>query len=350
MSERDGICSSQSKVSKYLSLRKLGSNKYVWYVCNIYMQLFARIVFYLCHAFMLHKVLHLLPPYFLMRTLCHSYSRVLYLAGCCYRYVEGMARTVTSYIPRLISESGNDRGYLKMEPAYYQIHFNDNERNSCVGCPVLVVMKPDGDTGYVDNPKIDISQIEDNNDLVPYNVVDLPNILDSDNGMVSYNDGYEFNSSSYFSKYNKPNDEFWLNAVVNPNQCSNHPLVAAAGDTPSKLNNKINSYVNSGRHVAIAFPPLFGRTRNSVTNKVEFLLFDPHLLRHENTVENPIPDGGGRAYYESNAKTWCANPRRTFLNEDHCEFANICSSTYAPYIISIDRALSFAIFSSIILF
>lgn len=235
-----------------------------------------------------------------------------------------MARTVTDYLPKMMDSSGDVKLTIQMEPVYYQIHFNDNERFSCIGCPVYIVQKPGGQKGYIDNPKVDLSLgLEGNNELVPHTIVDLPNIQDSDNGMVSFNNGYEFESSNYFSLYNKPNDEFWLNATINSRQCRNHPLVAVAGDTPSKLNNKINKDVPKGRHVETAFPPLFGRTFNSVTGKDEYLLFDPHLSREENTVENPNPDGGGRRYYESNARTWCANPRRNFMNEDHCKFAII---------------------------
>ena len=145
---------------------------------------------------------------------------------------------------------------MKVEPYYYQIHFNNNERFSCIGCPVKIVKYPGGKTGYINNPKVDLSQdVESNNDLVPYTIVDLPPILDSGNDMVSVNDGYEFESSGYFSKYNKPNDEFWLNTNINSAQCDNHILVAAAGDTKSKLNNNINDYVNEKRHVETTSPP-----------------------------------------------------------------------------------------------
>ena len=231
-----------------------------------------------------------------------------------------MARTVTSYLPTLDHSTGEVKENFKVEPYYYQIHFNDNERFACVGCPVKIVRQPGYEVGYVKNPKVDLSLgLEGNNSLVPYNVVNLPPI---GNGLESLNDGDEFKSSEYFSKYNKPNDEFWLNTPIDSQQCKNHPLVAEAGETESKL--RTDAY----KHVETAFPPLFGRSRNSVTGEIEFLLFDPHLEWQENTVENPASDGGGRRYFESNAKTWCSNAPRSFLNEEHCEpmsiYLNMC--------------------------
>lgn len=98
LSSRDAIRSSQSKVSKYLDI-KLINGRYVW-------------------------------------------------------YVEGMARTTTSYLPELKAEDGEFIENFNLYPYLYQIHFNDNERKDCLGCPVKVVRQPDGKVGYVSNPKV----------------------------------------------------------------------------------------------------------------------------------------------------------------------------------------------------
>ena len=266
LSERDAITSSQSSVSKYLSIQRI-NDRYVW-------------------------------------------------------FVEGMARTTTSYLPVLKTDDGAFMEDFKLHPYMYQIHHRENDKKACVGCPILVVKRPNYRSGYVDNPKVDLTGIETNSQLVPHTIVDLPPILGNDNGMISIDNGYEFSSSKYFSNFHDSNDEFWLNdiATINPAQCTNHPLVSkAAYDTQSKLDTSGNSDVSDDNHPETAFPSLFGRALNSETGQVEFLLFDPKLVLRDNTVENPLPDGGGLTHYESDSKTWCANAPRSFLNEDHCE-------------------------------
>lgn len=267
LSERDGLASSQSSTSKYLSIKRV-NGRYVW-------------------------------------------------------YVEGMARTTTSYLPVLKDGDGEVLEDFQLEPTLYLIHFRGNERYSCVGCPVSVYRRPGTkrNSGYVDNPKIDLTGIETDSGIVPYNIVDLPPILDASNGngMISVDNGYELASSPNFADYNKPNDEFWLNSTIDSSQCNDHPPVgSAAFDTQSQLDTRGNDEVSSEGHPETVFPPLFGRTVNAETNQEEFLLFDPKLSLLDNTVENPQPDGGGLLHYETKGKTWCSNAPRNFMNEDHC--------------------------------
>lgn len=64
-----------------------------------------------------------------------------------------------------------------------------------------------------------------------------------------------------------------------------------------------------------------------------YMLFDPRLDLQENTVENPLPDGGGMTTTLTGGKTMCANVPRTFLNEDSCLLSyspSACSSSTAP--------------------
>mmetsp|Transcript_6781 Transcript_6781/g.9027 ORF Transcript_6781/g.9027 Transcript_6781/m.9027 type:complete len:2086 (+) Transcript_6781:84-6341(+) len=49
-----------------------------------------------------------------------------------------------------------------------------------------------------------------------------------------------------------------------------------------------------------------------------WLQFDPRLRLEENTVNNPISDGGGSNYIISGEETLCSNVPRTFLNKDSC--------------------------------
>jgi len=53
-----------------------------------------------------------------------------------------------------------------------------------------------------------------------------------------------------------------------------------------------------------------------------WLMHDPRLVLEENTLENPIFDGGGTAVIETDETVLCSNAPRTFLNEDHCVLSN----------------------------
>lgn len=267
LSERDGLKSNQTKTSKYLSIRKK-NGRYVW-------------------------------------------------------FIEGKAVTTTSYLPDFVKQKGDFMEKMKLEPTIYMILFSSNERYSCVGCLVPIQKRID-DTktnGYIQNVPIDLTGILGTS-LLPYTTVDLPPILGSGGAnadMVSIDDGDEFASSPYFSQFNKANDEFMLNNAdaVNQSQCSNHPpVISAAWTVKSELNYR--GQIHENKHPNTVFPPIFGRALNKQTGKYEHLLFDPHLILQENTVENPLLDGG-RNLYLTGGHTFCSNAPRTFENEDHCE-------------------------------
>lgn len=255
-----------------------------------------------------------------------------------------MARTTTATLPTLLTSGGDFIENFQLYPAaIYQIHFNDNDRKDCVGCPVKVVRFPGHQVGYVDNPTVDLTGIEGDASLVPYTVVDLPPILSdggaNSDGMVAVDDPTpEIASSPYYSKYHKAGDEFWLNTTdtIDAAQCAGHPnTVSAAFDTPTQLDASGTDEVwNAGEcpdgsrctvHVATAAPSIFGRSLNAQTGQYEHLLFDPHVRLLKNTVDNPSPDGGGLIHYESNSKVWCSNAPRSFLNEDGCRLS------YSPF-------------------
>lgn len=88
-----------------------------------------------------------------------------------------------------------------------------------------------------------------------------------------------------------------------------------------------------------ALPTVMGKTYDHLTDTIITVAFDPILEFRENTIDNPIADGGGQN--NLNMKDWyvglcwqngnrcdhpvrdgavhCSNVRRTFLNEDGCE-------------------------------
>lgn len=57
-----------------------------------------------------------------------------------------------------------------------------------------------------------------------------------------------------------------------------------------------------------------------------WLQYDPRLRLENNTIEAPIPDGGGLVESLTGRKTSCANVPRTFLNEQNCSLSFSTSS------------------------
>jgi len=75
-------------------------------------------------------------------------------------------------------------------------------------------------------------------------------------------------------------------------------------------------------------PPVFGKLPDG-----SWLQFDPRLVLEENTLESPIPDGGGLVRSLTGEQTRCSNVPRTFLNEEHCTLTNsatACGSAGTP--------------------
>lgn len=164
--------------------------------------------------------------------------------------------------------------------------------------------------------------MEDTN-LVPYTVVDLPPVLDdSSNAMIAINQK-EFTSSVYFSQFHKKDDEFILNdaSTVDTNQCANHPNVRSAGYDISTALDLTNLWLTAKKHPETVFPPLFGKTFNHKSGKMEYVLFDPKLKWEDNTVDSPIADGGGYLEFDTKGYYNCANAPRSFLNEEGCKYA-----------------------------
>jgi len=117
--------------------------------------------------------------------------------------------------------------------------------------------------------------------------------------------------SLYWKSY-QSGDEFRLTAAINEASCS---IVS----------------MDSGP------PMVYGRLQNS---NDEVLLYDPRVVLQANTVENPIPDGGGSLVLETNNLVNCANAPRTFLNEDHCVLSTAETACRANEALEIEIELS----------
>jgi len=274
LTERDGIVNMRTNMSKWLSIKRKG-DRYIW-------------------------------------------------------YVEGMARTSTNSLPSIKNVDGKRIGPLELEPVRYKIddgrYLNDNMKYSCVGCPVRICGS--FGCGYVENPQVHLPGYVGTR-LVPYSIVNLPDIMAGDDKMVSIDNGPYL---KVLERWQKPNDEFYLNSTIDSRQCIGHPPTILP--IPSKIDDII-----FWQHPATASPPIFGRTTNRATGKDEFMLFDPIFKFNENTVENPLSDGGGALVKITeneikedgqSGKILCSNVPRTFLNEDHCKLSFdplACSTT-----------------------
>jgi hypothetical protein len=63
-----------------------------------------------------------------------------------------------------------------------------------------------------------------------------------------------------------------------------------------------------------------------------WLMHDPRMVLEDNTVDNPLPDGGGLIRSETGNLAACANVARTFVNSKQCVLSsapNACGSTAA---------------------
>ena len=78
--------------------------------------------------------------------------------------------------------------------------------------------------------------------------------------------------------------------------------------------------------------PIFGKTRDENGTSV-YMLYDPRLVFHENTPENPLPDGGGQVTIDTDGAVLCSNAPRTPFNEDDCFLStneSACSAATQP--------------------
>lgn len=155
--------------------------------------------------------------------------------------------------------------------------------------------------------------------LPEYNSVDLPSIDNGENWPV-------------FATWVHPNEDALLNttSLEDSNECDGFPNF----HLPLPHD---ESGAPKGR-----FPTVFGKTPSGI----EFA-YDPHLALQENTVDNPLPDGGGKLSIATQGlwrgsgtgsrtpgeQVMCQNVEPSFLNEDGCKLSYLkeaCSPGQYP--------------------
>lgn len=147
------------------------------------------------------------------------------------------------------------------------------------------------------NPPIDIGLLEANN-------FDL-NIIKMDGADLMPIDNPEY-ESLYWPSFGTGN-EFMLKSAFSSPDCEALP----------------KPYSKDGSSAA----PIF--MKRSVGDKFEYMIYDPHLVLLENTVESPMKGGGGQAVLDTDGEMICSNAPRNFLNEDNCYLSydeSACSS------------------------
>ena len=183
----------------------------------------------------------------------------------------------------------------------------------CVGCQVSVGSKK------ILNPAVRVQGVEGNAGILPYDVVDLPVYGSAKLPTIESPDDYPM-----FSEWVHANEAVLLNTtdLEDSGQCDNfpnfrQPIPHSGSGAPNGV-----------------FPTVFGRSVDPVTQEEHVFAFDPHFSFYENTVENPLMDGGGQVMIDTEdlvegTRVKCQNARRSFLNEDHCKVSYL-STTCSP--------------------
>jgi hypothetical protein len=224
--------------------------------------------------------------------------------------VDGHFRTITKEQPVFTD------GTLVELNTRYRIPNPDGVsfKQDCVGCLV-----PIGDFSayvpqhYLVNPPVSIDEVEGRtNELFPYRVVNLPPFKSSDFLTIE-------NASNYhhlFAQWIHSDEHGLLNttSLEGTDQCDGHP------DFRQPVP------VNDRDAPPGAIPTVFGRSVDANTGEVHIFAYDPHLALHENTVENPLGDGGGDLVMKTDdpvagEQTLCQNAEMNFLNEDNCKLS-----------------------------
>ena len=190
-----------------------------------------------------------------------------------------------------------------------------------------------GDIKIFPNPEVKFSGVPSS--INAYNAVNLPEMNSID--LPSIDNGENWPA---FATWVHPNEDAMLNttSLEDTNQCDGFPSfhIPVPHDMPGAPKG--------------AFPTVFGKTPSGI----EFA-YDPHLALQENTVDNPLPDGGGKLSIATQGlwrgsgtgartpgeQVMCQNLRPNFLNEEGCKLSYLkeaCSpSTYPDEMIHLDE-------------
>lgn len=169
------------------------------------------------------------------------------------------------------------------------------------------------DLKFFPNPEIKFSGVPSS--IKKYNTVSLPEYNSAD--LPSIDGGEDW---PVFSTWVHPNEDAILNttSLEDSNQCDGFPnfYIPLPYDEPGSPKG--------------AFQTVFGKTPGGI----EFA-FDPHLALQENTVDNPLPDGGGKLSIATQGlwrgsgtgartpgeQVMCQNVKQDFLNEEGCKLS-----------------------------
>lgn len=236
-------------------------------------------------------------------------SQPVGIAGYVWK-VDGHFRTVTKDHPRF-----TDGTLVELNKRYPIPHPDGNSfKQDCVGCLV-----PIGDFSryvpqhYIVNPAVSIEGVEGRtNQLFPYKVVELPPFKSLDFLTIE-------NASSYhhlFAQWIHADENGLLNttSLEGSDQCNGHP------DFRQPLP------VNDRDAPPGTLPTVFGKSVDKITGEVHVFAFDPHLTLRENTVENPLEDGGGDLAMKTDSpvagtQVLCQNVHMNFLNDKSCKLS-----------------------------
>lgn len=105
-----------------------------------------------------------------------------------------------------------------------------------------------------------------------------------------------------------------------PKRMLSHPLPSLSSDEWSVMPDYLTEYrislENSMCQGLPTFDP-FGPPTYAKTRDGEWLLHDPRIIMEENTMENPLPDGGYGDWKDDDT-FYCSNVPRSIFNEDTC--------------------------------
>lgn len=189
---------------------------------------------------------------------------------------------------------------------------------STLRCAVPLFDAADNKVYWLNNPAVSIPANIPSS-ILPWNVVPLPSL--NTPSFPSIDNGDEWPA---FSTWFHPNENALLNTtdLEGTSTCDGFP-----------------SYHQPIPHDEEGapkgtFPTVFGRTPEGID-----FAYDPHLALRENTVDSPLPDGGGRLVMATDGLTpgqgtpgeqvMCQNAERNFLNEDGCRLS-YDTATCAP--------------------
>lgn len=192
-------------------------------------------------------------------------------------------------------------------------------------CPVILWDAELGQLKFLNNPEVKFTGVPSS--INPYNAVDLPELNSID--FPSIDNGEEW---PVFETWIHPNEDALLNttSLEDTNQCDDFP------------NFHIPLPHDKEGAPKGAFSTVFGKTPSGI----EFA-YDPHLALLENTVENPLPDGGGKLSIATQGlwrgsgtgvrtpgeQVICQNLEKNFINEAGCKLSYLkeaCSPMQYP--------------------